>query len=81
MDFKIVDIPEESQNRTNPIIEAMIANVGKAISVPCKNPNTLRKSVRMALSNRGLLEKYNFRSRISSDDKAVTVWLESKVAV
>lgn len=83
MDFQVVDIPVGPTTKTTPIIEAMIANVGKAINVPTpgKNSNTLRKSLRMALSNRGLLEKYNFRSRIASDDQSITLWLEEKTPV
>jgi hypothetical protein len=81
MNFTIVDVPKETTlNRTNPLVEALLANVGKALSVDTidRDPNTVRKSLRMSLKSRGVLVVHDFHSRIAADNKSVIVWLVVK---
>jgi hypothetical protein len=81
MDFKVVEIPDVNPvGILSPLIEAMKANVGKAIEIPTedRNPNTVRKGLRSALVNRNLLKNYIFRSRVGTDEKSLIVWLEQK---
>lgn len=92
MEFTIVDIPVGPAVSTsaNPIVEALLKNIGKAISIPCgdKDPNTVRKNLRQSLSNRKLLKKYIYRTRSFYTPKegdsdalgtsTLIAWLEEK---
>lgn len=78
MDFKIVDIPTNLTRPSPPIIEALLANVGRALALPLetRDPNTIRKTLRATLSNRGILKIFYFRTRVNFDNKTLIVWLE-----
>ena len=81
MEFKVVEIPKgRATGETADIIQALQDNIGKAVEVPVygRDPNTMRKNIRSAASNRGLLRQNAFRSRNSPDGSTLTVWLESK---
>lgn len=80
MTFTIVEIPKGASTPLSPIVNALLENIGKAISIPCegRDANSIRKTVRFSLSSKGLLKKYNFRTRIAEDGNSITVWLEEK---
>jgi hypothetical protein len=87
MEFEVVDIPDVPPLSTGgssaPVIEAMLSHVGKAILVPVddRDPNAFRKTIRSALLNRGILDEYNYRTRVEPEKKTMTVWLERKPVV
>lgn len=78
MSFTIVDIPVAPKTPNSPIIEALLGNVGKAISIPCpsRDVNNVRKSLRASLLSKNILEKFNYRTRVDSANNALVVWLE-----
>ena len=83
MNFTIVDVPTAIvYGTTAPIMEALLANIGKAIEIPFENrdANSYRKTIRASLSNKGLLAKYNFRTKVNTKRKSITVWLELKTS-
>jgi hypothetical protein len=80
MDFKVVDVPTGGAQPTSPLVDALLANVGKALSISCgeREPNNVRKTLRMSLNNRGLLKTYHFKTRIELGTNALVAWLEKK---
>lgn len=81
MPFTIVDIPERT-TANNELTQALLDNVGKAVVFPCVNrdANTARKTIRAGLSNRGILKKFDFHSKIntSTDSTDLIIWLTAK---
>ena len=82
MEFKIVDVPITSPSiQSVPIVEALVSNVGKAVAYPIPpgmDSNTLRKMIRAALDNRGLLRTYKFHTRLSHK-RTLIMWLHAIV--
>lgn len=84
MKFEVVDVPNVTPvnqgGASGPIIEAMVANVGRAISIPLegREANSFRKTLRSSIVNRKLLEKYHYRTRVSADKSTLVVWFEAK---
>ena len=82
MTFSIVDIPAGAANSSSPIVEALKANIGKAISIPLegKDSNAYRKTLRSSLVARGLLKSHVYRTRWVEAQDVLIVWLEVKPA-
>jgi hypothetical protein len=84
MEFTVVDIPVNGASMTpsSPIIDALLKNIGKAISIPCgdRDMNNVRKSLRQSLMSRKLLKTYTYKTRTTeADGKGFLIaWLEEK---
>ena len=86
MTFQIVDVPKTqgSSSESAAIVEAMLTNVGKAISVPFDSEapnasNDLRKRVRAVLIRSNGIKKFNFKTKTEGSN--LIMWLEAKPQV
>ena len=80
MTFTVVDIPAGPSTASLPVVEALKANIGKAISIPLegKDSNTYRKTLRSSLVARGILKTHVYRTRWIEAQDVLIVWLEEK---
>ena len=80
MNFTVVEIPSGTTTPTSPVVQALMDNVGKAISLPVgtRDANNVRKSLRTALQNKGVLDTHTFHSKVDNANKTVIVWLAKR---
>jgi hypothetical protein len=89
MEFKVIDVPDGANtidsSEVGRIAVALKENIGKALQLECgpRDANTFRKSIRAALSVRGVLHRHDYKTRIqaSPEDatkKVLIVWLVEK---
>lgn len=79
--FEVVDVPNDAPTGFyNPIIDALKANVGRAIKVSTeeKTANAYRQSIRAIMLRRGENKLFALGTKELPDTKEMLLWLSPK---